>query len=87
MQLLERARELPQANDLARLAAARGATSLPDIPRPSSSPACPASRAAPAPRPIRGDRAADALEPLIKPLLVADQPAEAEAIFAARQAD
>ena len=39
------------------------------------------------PRPIRGDRAADALEPLVNPLLVADQPREAEAIFAARSAD
>ena len=57
MQLLERARELPQAGDLARLAAARGATSLPDIPRPQQL----AGLARPAaPRPARARSAATA---------------------------
>lgn len=87
MQLLDRARELPQAGDLARLAAARGATSLPDIPRPQQLAGLSGQPRRQRPRPIRGDRAADALEPLINPLLVADQPREAEAIFAARGAD
>lgn len=87
MQLLERARELPQGADLARLAAARGATSLPDIPRPQQLAGLPGQPRRARPRPVRGDRAADALEPLVNPLLVADQPREAEAIFVTRSAD
>lgn len=86
-QLLERGRELPQAPDLARLANARGATSLPDIPRAQQLANLPGQPRRIRPRPIRGDRAADALEPLINPLLVADQPREAEAIFTTRSAD
>ena len=87
LQLLERARELPQAGDLARLALARGASGLPDIPRPQTLAGLSGQPRRARPRPIRGDRAADALEPLINPLLVADQPAEAEAIFTARSAE
>ncbi|MGE0179065.1 MAG: lytic transglycosylase domain-containing protein [Sphingomonas sp.] len=87
VQLLERARELPQANDLARLATLRGATSLPDLPRSQALAGLSGQPRRARPRPIRGDRAADALEPLINPLLIADQPSEAEAIFTTRSAE
>lgn len=87
MQLLERARDLPQANDLARIAVARGATSFPEIPRAQQLAGLPGQPRRARPRPIRGDSAADALEPLLNPLLIADQPAEAEAIFVTRQAE
>jgi soluble lytic murein transglycosylase-like protein len=39
------------------------------------------------PRTIRGDAVADALEPLIQPLLVDDQPFAAETLFNAREAE
>lgn len=85
--LLERERHLPQAGDLARLATLRGATSLPDIPQQQRLAGLPGQPRRARARPIRGDAIADRLEPLIQPLLVADQPSEAEAIFAARAAD
>ncbi|MGQ0590968.1 MAG: hypothetical protein ACT4N8_15820 [Sphingosinicella sp.] len=85
--LLERGRHLPQAGDLARLATVRGATSLPDIPQQQRLAGLPGQPRRARARAIRGDAVADRLEPLIQPLLVADQPSEAEAIFAARAAD
>ena len=47
-ELLQRAPDLPQADDIARLARARGAETLPDIPRPQRLSDSPASRAGPA---------------------------------------
>ena len=87
MQLLERARDLPQAGDLARLAARARRDQRAGHPPAAALAGLSGQPRRVRPRPIRGDRAADALEPLINPLLVADQPREAEAIFAARSAD
>ncbi len=82
--LLARAPELPQADDLARLARARGAETLPDLPRPQRLYGLSGQPRRARPRSIRGDAVADALEPLIQPLLVADQPFEAEAMLDTR---
>jgi soluble lytic murein transglycosylase-like protein len=87
LELLERAPDLPQAPDLARLATLRGATSLPNIPEPARLAGLAGQPRRARPRAIQGDVAADALEPLIQPLLVADQPYEAETIFNERSAD
>ena len=84
LDLLERAPELPQAGDLARLATLRGATSLPRMPELQRLAWISGQPRRARPRPISGDGAADAIEPLIQPLLVADQPYEAESIFNAR---
>ena len=85
--LLERAPDLPQAQDLARLATLRGATSLPNIPEAARLAGLAGQPRRARPRAIQGDPAADALEPLVQPLLVADQPFEAESIFNERSAD
>ena len=82
--LVNRAPELPQAADLARLAQLRGATQPPQV--------LPVQRLIgqrgqprrQRPRPNSGDLVARELEPLIQPLIVADQPAEAEAIMLSR---
>ena len=87
LQLLERAPELPHAADLARLATLRGATSLPNIPEAARLAGLAGQPRRARPRNIQGDPAADALEPLIQPLLVADQPFEAETIFNERSAE
>jgi soluble lytic murein transglycosylase len=87
MDLLQRAPDLPQAADLARLARARGAESLPYLPEPQRLVGLAGQPRRQRPRQIRGDAAADALEPLIQPLLVDDQPFEAETQFNARSAE
>ena len=87
MDLLQRAPDLPQAQDLARLARTRGAETLPYITPPQRLSGLPGQPRRQRPRPVRGDPAADALEPVIQPLLVADQPYEAEAQFNARMAE
>lgn len=85
--LIERAPELPQAADLARLAALRGATELPSLPAAQRLAGLPGQPRRQRARAIRGDAVADALEPLIQPLLVADQPFEAETLFNERSAE
>jgi soluble lytic murein transglycosylase len=87
LDLLERAPELPQAADLARLATTRGATSLPDMPEAQRLAGLAGQPRRARARNIEGDAVADALEPLIQPLLVADQPYEAETLFNERRAD
>lgn len=87
LELLERAPDLPQAPDLARLATLRGATVLPVIPEQQRLAGLPGQPRRQRPRPLRGDPAADTLEPLINPLLVNDQPYEAETLFNERSAD
>jgi soluble lytic murein transglycosylase len=82
--LLSRAPELPQADALARLASARGAESLPAVPQERRLHGLAGQPRRARPRPIRGDMVADQLEPLINPLLVADQPFEAEALLNSR---
>ena len=87
LELLERAPDLPQAPDLARLATLRGATVLPELPEAQRLAGLPGQPRRQRPRPLRGDPAADSLEPLINPLLVNDQPFEAETLFNERSAD
>jgi soluble lytic murein transglycosylase len=86
-QLLARAPDLPQAGDLARLARARGAESLPDLPDARRLHGLPGQPRRARPRNIRGDAVADALEPLIRPLIRDDQPVEAEALLETRSAE
>ncbi|MGZ8361757.1 MAG: lytic transglycosylase domain-containing protein [Allosphingosinicella sp.] len=83
--LLAVAPELPQAGDLVRLARARGGTELAEIPGAQRLGWLGSQPRRERPRTIRGDAIADALEPLIQPLLVADQPFEAEALFNTRR--
>ncbi|HYJ51987.1 MAG TPA: lytic transglycosylase domain-containing protein [Allosphingosinicella sp.] len=82
--LIARAPELPQADDLARIARTRGAESLPAIPQEQRLYGLAGQPRRARPRPIRGDIVADQLEPLINPLLVADQPSEAESLLNTR---
>jgi soluble lytic murein transglycosylase-like protein len=82
--VLARAPELPQAADLARLAAARGAETLPDVPQERTLYGLGGEPRRARPRAIRGDTVADQLEPLIQPLIVNDQPVEAESLLNSR---
>ena len=85
LRLLEKAPELPKADQIARLAATRGATALPMLPQPQtlvwqgSQP----RRARVAG--VKGDAAAAELDALIQPLIVADQPAQAEGLLRERE--
>ena len=83
-ELLARAPELPQADDLARLARARGAETLPDLPRAQRLYGLAGQPRRARPRTIRGDAVADQLEPLIAPLIRDDRPVEAEALLNSR---
>jgi soluble lytic murein transglycosylase-like protein len=85
--LLGRAPELPQADALARLALARGAETLPQIPQEQRLVGLAGAPRRARPRSIRGDTVADALEPLINPLIVNDQPVEAETLLLTRSAE
>jgi soluble lytic murein transglycosylase len=82
--LLSRAPDLPQAADLVRLAQARGAEELPRLPETQRLVGLAGQPRRQRPRPIRGDPVADQLEPLIQPLIVADQPVEAETLLNSR---
>jgi soluble lytic murein transglycosylase len=83
--LIERAPDLPKAEQLARLAAGRGAASLPDLPRAQAlvwqggQPR--RSRA----QGTKGDAVADELERLVQPLIVDNRPFEAETLFNERR--
>jgi soluble lytic murein transglycosylase-like protein len=83
--LIQRAPEMPKAEQLARLATTRGAASLPDLPRAQalvwqgSQPR--RSRA----QGTKGDSGADSLERLVQPLIVDNRPFEAEALFTQHQ--
>jgi soluble lytic murein transglycosylase len=85
--LLARAPELPRADQLARLAATRGAVQIPSLPvaqalvSPGSQPR--RARAQSVPR----DPVAEEVDRQIQPLVVANKPAEAEAVFVQRQAE
>jgi len=87
IELLGRAPELPQADDLARLARARGAVSLPDLPSAQRLYGLTGQPRRTRPRPIRGDPVADQLEPLIQPLIRDDHAVEAEALLSTRIAE
>ena len=82
-----RAPELPQADDLARLARARGADELPNLPSAQRLYGLTGQPRRTRPRPIRGDPVADQLEPLIQPLIRDDHAVEAEALLNSRLAE
>jgi soluble lytic murein transglycosylase-like protein len=85
LSLIEKAPELPKADQLARLAQTRGATAMPTLPQGQSlvwqggQPR--RSRA----QGTKGDAAAAALDKLVQPLIVADRPAEAELLLRERE--
>ena len=85
--LLTQAPDLPQAEQIGRMAMTRGASSLPAMPQAQnliwqgSQPR--RSRA----QSIKGDSVAADLDRIVQPLIVDDKPAEAEAIFSAREMD
>ena len=87
LELLGRAPELPQADDLARLARARGADTLPDLPQAQRLYGLTGQPRRARPRAVRGDPVADQLEPLIQPLIRDDHAVEAEALLATRSAE
>ncbi|HEX8308629.1 MAG TPA: lytic transglycosylase domain-containing protein [Allosphingosinicella sp.] len=84
--VLQRAPEMPKAEQLARLAQTRGATDLPSLPAAEklvwvgSQPRRSRAEA------TKGDPAAAELEPLVQPLIKDNRPYEAEAVFNERQA-
>jgi soluble lytic murein transglycosylase-like protein len=85
LSVLERAPEMPKAEQIARLAQTRGATELPALPAAQklvwvgSQPRRSRAEA------TKGDPAAAELEPLIQPLIKDNRPSEAEAVFQQRQ--
>jgi soluble lytic murein transglycosylase len=87
LELAARAPELPQAEDLIRLARSRGASDVPDVAGEHALYGLAGQPRRARPRPIRGDTVADQLEPLISPLIVNDQPTEAESLLNTRIAE
>jgi soluble lytic murein transglycosylase-like protein len=86
LSLLAKAPEMPKADQIARLAAARGGTELPALPQTQSliwQGGQPRRERAKA---TNGDLAAAELEKLVQPLIVADQPREAEALLVQQEA-
>jgi soluble lytic murein transglycosylase-like protein len=85
--LLAKAPEMPKADQIARLAATRGATSLPPLPQSyelvwqGSQPRRDRVRS------VLRDAPSFALDAQVQPLIVANRPPEAEAAFRARQAE
>ncbi|MBV9930576.1 MAG: lytic transglycosylase domain-containing protein [Alphaproteobacteria bacterium] len=85
--LLAKAPDMPKADQLARLAATRGATALPPLPPlydlvwQGSQPRRDKVRS------VLKDAPSFALDAQVQPLIVANRPVEAEAAFRARQAD
>jgi len=85
LSLLQRAPEMPKAEQIARLASTRGATELPGLPAAEklvwvgSQPRRSRAEA------TKGDPAAAELEPLVAPLIKDNRPYEAEALFIERQ--
>jgi soluble lytic murein transglycosylase-like protein len=83
--LVARARELPQAEQLNRLALSRGTVETPNLPAQqrlvwqNEQPRRGRARG------LRGTPEIAQLDALIQPLIVADRPGEAEALFAARE--
>ncbi|HEX2762317.1 MAG TPA: lytic transglycosylase domain-containing protein [Allosphingosinicella sp.] len=85
LSLIERAPELPKAEHLARLAATRGATALPDRPQAHDLVWVGSQPRRERAKGTKGDPAADGLEVLIQPLIKDNRPYEAEALFLERQ--
>ncbi|HEX8527180.1 lytic transglycosylase domain-containing protein [Allosphingosinicella sp.] len=87
LDLLSRARQLPQAEQLARLASTRSASDLPNLPQAQRLVWIPGQPRRGRARGVRGEAAAATLEALVQPLIVADRPVEAEALLNERGAD
>jgi len=85
--LIARAPEMPKADQLARLAATRGATSLPPLPQQMDLVWQGAQPRRDKVRSVLRDAPAFALDAQVQPLIVANRPAEAEAAFRSRQAE
>ena len=83
--LLAQAPDMPKAEQIARLAQARGATDLPALPQAQSLVWVGSQPRRGRAQGIRDDAAAAALEPLVQPLIKDNRPYEAEAIFVERQ--
>ncbi len=83
--VLNRAPEMPKAEQISRLAQTRGATGLPSLPMAEklvwvgSQPRRSRAEA------TKGDQAAAELEPLVQPMIKDNRPYEAEAAFIGRQ--
>lgn len=82
--LLARAPHVPQAADLARLARLRGAIELPPYAEPQRLVYLGGQPRRGRPRTVRGEPLGQELDALIQPLIVADQPAAAEALLVER---
>lgn len=85
--ILAESPELPQAEQLARLAERRGATELPELPQPQRLVWAGEQPRRGRARSVTGDRPAAELEAQVQPLIVADQPAAAEAMLLSREYD
>lgn len=83
--LLARAPEMPKAAQLARLAETRGAVEIPGVPQAQRLVWAGSQPRRARAKSVKGDPIADILEPQIQPLIVADRPAEAEAILASSE--
>lgn len=82
--LLANSPEMPKAAQLARLAETRGATSLPPIPQARDLAWAGSQPRRARAKSVKGDPVAAALDAEVQPLIVDDQPAAAEALFAQR---
>ena len=85
LSFLQRAPEMPKADQIARLAQTRGATELPALPAAEKLVWVGSQPRRARAESTKGDPAAAELEPLIQPLLKDNRPSEAEAIFSERQ--
>jgi soluble lytic murein transglycosylase-like protein len=85
MALLERAPELPKADQLARLAETRGGASLPSLPQAQNLLWVGSQPRRARAQPTKNDPAAADLDRAIQPLIVDNRPFEAEALLAQRQ--
>jgi soluble lytic murein transglycosylase len=85
MNLLVRSPELPQAEQLARLARTRGAETLPHIPQAQRLVGLAGQPRRSRARGVRGDSLAAELEPVIQKLIVDRQPGEAERLLEEQQ--
>ena len=85
--LLNKAPELPQAEDIARLARGRGAEALPELPVARDLYRLPGASRRLAARTNRSDAVAMELRPQIIAMIKADQPAQAETLLLSRQTE
>jgi soluble lytic murein transglycosylase-like protein len=83
--ILAESPELPQAEQLARLAERRGATELPVLPQPQRLVWAGEQPRRGRARSVTGDSGAAELEAQLQPLIVADQPAAAETLLLSRE--